>query len=59
LNPTNEAIEHGAVFCQTGGLWRIFEGSKLKTEGFDDIKTTRIKNGKYRLNNTIYYSFNY
>ena len=47
LNPTNEAIEHGAVFCQTGGLWKIIEGSKLKPDGFDDIKTTTIENGKY------------
>ena len=29
-------------------MWKIIEGSKLKPQGFDNIKTTTLKNGKYK-----------
>ncbi len=50
LNPTEQALKHGAVFCQTNGLWRILSNSTLMPRNLDidSIPLFGEKDGKYR-----------
>ena len=52
LNPTEQAKKHGAVFCQTNGIWRVIEKSELfKLTGLkstSDIPISDEKDGKYK-----------
>ncbi|NDA61914.1 MAG: hypothetical protein EBX50_07720 [Chitinophagia bacterium] len=52
LNPTEQAKKHGAVFCQTNGIWRVIEKSELfKFTGLvstADIPIADEKDGRYK-----------
>lgn len=50
LNPTEQALKHGAVFCQTNGLWQIIKCSNLMPNGviYDKIPLSNEKDGKYK-----------
>lgn len=50
LNPTEQALKHKAVFCQTNGLWEIIKHSNLMPNGiiYDEIHLSTEVDGKYK-----------